>query len=344
MAVLRLPRGISKTAKGWRVRIRVLGQERYEKRFPFSTPLEDVIQHAIEARAKMREGDTEDLLLPVGGTLAGDIARYLRDFYKSRPGLAERERHLALWRDELGAETWRKGIRREAVSRVLERWRAAGLNPETCNKRRTALLAMFNALDGRSAKNPIRDVAKFRVPPPLARGLDDRLVARAFRKMSRCPTRARLKVIAYTGARPVQVRRIVPADWDKRGRTLLLRATEKGRGTKHFRIPLTHLGQAAMREFAELKAWGDFTSAPMGRMWKAAAKAAKLPADVVVYDLRHTFGTAAYRRSGDIRATQALLGQASSKMTERYTQGAVAERMSAAVRAVDRAQAKRKRA
>src|SRR5581483_8033761 len=147
---------------------------------------------------------------------------------KGRPPAAyeERERHLGLWKDALGGSTLRTAVTREDVSRVLQDWRSQGLSGDTCNKRRTALLAFYNALDGKSGSNPVRDVPKFAAAPALPRALPYDLIAKAFRKMPRCKTRARLKVMAYTGARPVQVRALVPDDWDDQRATLLLRSTD----------------------------------------------------------------------------------------------------------------------
>ena len=49
------------------------------------------------------------------------------------------------------------------------------------------------------------------------------------------------------------------------------------------------------------------------------------------YDLRHSFGTAVYAASGDLRATQQLLGHASRSTTDRYTLAAVPDRLRVAV-------------
>jgi len=73
------------------------------------------------------------------------------------------------------------------------------------------------------------------------------------------------------------------------------------------------------------------------RVIKAAAKAGSpVPSldGVRPYDLRHSFGTAVYRASGDIRATQELLGHSAPALTARYTLGAVDDRLKAAVASV----------
>jgi integrase/recombinase XerC len=325
--VTRLPRGLTLTPKGWRITIKRKGQPTYTKRFPRATPQEEVERQLLKARDRIGAGRRA----VTSGTLVSDALRYLTDYFKGRAGYAERERHLALWCEALGPHTWRSQITRDDVSRVLQGWRAAGLHPETCNKRRAALLAFWNALDGKSATNPVREVPKFRVDAPLPRALTYAQITKAFRTMRKSKTRARLKVMAYTGARPIQVRAMVPDDWDEQRRTLLLRSTAKGRGTKPHLVPLSDQAQAALREFEDTDAWGAFASAPMARMWKAAVKAAKLPLGAVPYDLRHSFGTQLYRSTGDLRAVKELMGHSSLTMSERYTLAAVPERSAAAV-------------
>lgn len=277
------------------------------------------------------------------GTLAADVSRYLKSYFgEGRPGRAERERHLQIWMEALGRDTFRSRVTREDVSRTLQNWRGVGLSADTCNKRRAALMAFYNALDGKGGSNPIRDVPKFRVSAPLPRGIDYALIERALAKMAYCRTRARLKLMAYTGARPIQIARLRPEDWDEKGRTLLLHATDKGQGTKPHRVPLSAKAMDAMREFEDTEAWGPFTVAPMGRMWKAVAIPVGIPKDLTrPYDLRHSFGTEVYRTTGDLRITKDLLGQSSFAMAERYTLAAIPDRQREAITAVDSAARKR---
>jgi integrase len=56
------------------------------------------------------------------------------------------------------------------------------------------------------------------------------------------------------------------------------------------------------------------------------------------YDLRHSFGSAVYAATGDLRAAQQLLGHASQRMTDRYTLSAVPERLQFAVGQVNELQ------
>ena len=60
-----------------------------------------------------------------------------------------------------------------------------------------------------------------------------------------------------------------------------------------------------------------------------------IPSGVRPYDLRHSYGTAMYRLTGDEHAVQQLLGHAKIEMTHRYTLGGVDARLRAAVAAFD---------
>lgn len=323
----RLPIGVSRTSAGWRISVRRKGQPLWQKRFPPQTPLDTIESELKAARTKLgvRAGHAP------AGTLEADITRYLRDYFTGRPGYAERTRHLALWQTALGASTWRRQITRDDIARVLNGWRAAGLAADTCNKRRTALLALYHALDGRGGENPVRELPKYRAPDPLPRGLSYTLIERALKKLPACKTRARLRLIAYTGIRHGQLMQLSPDDWHVKAKTLTVPGTGKGRGTKPYTIPLSSAAEAALRELDACEGWGPFTWAPMARMWKAAATAAHLPAGTVPYDLRHSFGTHAYQQTGDLKITKELMGHASLKMTERYTLAAVPARQRAAM-------------
>ena len=104
----------------------------------------------------------------------------------------------------------------------------------------------------------------------------------------------------------------------------------KGKGTKGQTIPLTPSGLAALRRFDELECWGPFSTSPMWQSFQRACSTLGLTG-LRPYDFRHSFGTAVYAASGDLRATQQLLGHASRTTTDRYTLAAVPERLRIAV-------------
>jgi len=343
---MRYPKGISRRPDGaWRISLGPGGRT-FNKSFPAATPQATVEAALMTARKK------RDAAQPVNdGTLGADVQRYLLDHYTGKPGYDERDRHLALWLVELRAATPRDAITRDDVARVLNGWRAAGLGPDTCNKRRTALLALFNTLDGKAGSNPVRDVPKFHPPDPMPRGLAYDQIDRALKLLPVCRTRARLALMAYTGIPPAQMMQLTPDHWDHKNHVLTVPGRRKGRGTKPHVIPLGIQAQAAMVEFDSTNAWGRFTWAPIGRMWRdtwlamlTGAPRAQVRAHPelyrhimtpVVYDLRHSFGTEVYRATGDLKAVKDLLGHASLRMSERYTLAAVPAQQVDAVRKFD---------
>lgn len=342
----RLPIGISQGPKGWRISVRVKGRPLWQKRFRASMTLEDVEKKLSEARRARRAGHAPE----PAGTLRADVDRYLVDYWTGRPGRDERKRHLELWITALGADVVRTAIAKDDVARVLNAWRGAGLSPDTCNKRRTALLALYHTLDGRGASNPVREFKRFHVPDPLPRGRDYPEIQRALAQLPRCRTRARLKVMAYTGMRPVELKRFVAEHWDERRHLLTVLGTAKGRGTKPRVMLLSRQATEALEEFDALEAYGAFSWAPMARMWKegwVAATTKRKRADLrgedlsgisapVPYDLRHSFLTEIYRLTGDIQTTKKLAGHSTIRMTERYTLAAVSARQTEAVKAFEK--------
>lgn len=340
----KLPRGLTRTPTGWRISVVRKGFPPYQKRFRADTPMDELEDELRKAQRSHTAGKST----AVSGTMAADVKRYLNDFFAGRPGLEERTRHLDLWIAALGADVRRAHVTRDDVARILNGWRATGLAADTCNKRRTALLALYHALDGRSGSNPVREIQKFRAPDPLPRGLAYPLIEEALEQFPACKTRARLSLMAYTGIRHGQVMQLRPDHWDHKRHVLTVPGTDKGRGTKPYTIPLSSQAQAALKDFDAMDAWGSFTWAPMARMWRQAWYAAttkqartwktivpKAFVAPVPYDLRHSFGTAIYRASGDLKATKELMGHSAIRMTERYTLAAIPERQAAAMRSFE---------
>ncbi|HEX2311280.1 MAG TPA: tyrosine-type recombinase/integrase, partial [Vicinamibacterales bacterium] len=103
------------------------------------------------------------------------------------------------------------------------------------------------------------------------------------------------------------------------------------------RVPLTRKGAAALRYFARLEAWGDFTDAHPNRLLKLAAARAGHDRAVDQYNLRHSFGTAHYGACRDIKATKEAMRHKSIRMTERYVRAAVDPVLEASIARLDAA-------
>jgi integrase len=151
-------------------------------------------------------------------------------------------------------------------------------------------------------------------------------------------TKARIAVIAYTGLPHALIKKLTPEAIDWRLGTVTVPRRHKGRGVKSRTLKLTDAGLAALRHFADLDCWGPFSNSSMIKSFQRACKAANVLPAPRVYDLRHSFATELYRRTGDPKATAEMLMHApTSKMMDRYTIAGVEPRLKLAAGAFNRA-------
>lgn len=307
----RAVRGVSRDARKLRVYVKV-GKHQREKRFDFGTKNRTINDWREETRRALRNlpPDTAP-----DGTLEADIDRYLLQV-KAMPTYEERERHLLLWRDELGALTPRAEIRADDIRTVLQKWRKV-LGPATCNKRRAAIMHLWSVLDGKGASNPVRDVPKFPAPHALPRGRDPHVIDRALKQAPRCRSRACCRVMLWTGMRPVELDRAKPDDVNLAQRTAIIRTAKGGRVRV---VPLTDQAIQAWKEFDAAECWEHVPqAAPLNRWLKDRTG---IP-DLRVYDLRHSYGTALARRETRLDVIGSLMGHSTLELTKRYTLAAV---------------------
>jgi integrase len=334
---------IHDTPDGIRAQIRIRGVL-HRKRWKPGTPRSVAREWLMRTQLKFR-GTTAKRT----GKFADDAAAYL-DAVKAMPSYAERERHINEWiavfgtrqrdsitSDEIAAQLqrWRQETRAVAVARnkagEVTKRRAVILSASAVNHRRTALQHLYRVLDGKAASNPVKDVPKFREPDALPKGLPYEAITALWAVMRDNKTRARLQVIAYTGIPHKQVQQITAADVNYAAGTVLVPGRHKGRGTMARVIPLTPDGVRAFEAMRRTDAWGPFSNSQLRRDFRAAC--AKVPMlksiaeTLTPYDLRHSFGTEVYRQSGDIRATQVLMGHSTPLLTHRYTLAAVDPRL-----------------
>lgn len=340
-------KGHRRTATGWRVYGRVRG-EFFSKSFPADTALKVRKDWRHDERTKIRARQLGvDADLPPSGSLAADVADYLQ-LVTEMPTLDQRTYDLQCWVTALGAERPRRGLKARELAWTLNAWKASGLTAATCNRRRTALMHLWHRLDGKSAPNPLRDVPRFREPDALPRGRPYTLIERVFTAMVPSPSRARCKSIAYLAIAHSELKRVDPTrDWNRQAGTLVITGRQKGEGTPTRVIKLTAKGTAALHEMARQRAWGPFSNSTLGRRWRAGCARVRqtvpnLP-HIRVYDLRHSMGTEIFRLTRDLKSVKEYLGHASLKTSERYMHAAVAEGVSKAAAAFNRAHPHRKR-
>lgn len=351
----RLAKNISRDASGISVRLEVAGPP-IEKRFPLDTPLETVKtwrDDELQRRRDLKKAGT-----PVSGSFAADAKKYLAAV-TAMSEYAQRVRDIGLWTALFG-ERPRSSIAAVEIRTARDRWLTVGpklvqrrqpgaaratwmevatpLSASTVNKRLRALENLWTVLDGRHAPNPVREVPEPQEPDSAPRALSYAVVERILGQLQPSQTRARLKVMAYTGLSQVEISGLGPSDLDLARGSVVVRRRRKGRHGKmappalH---PLTRDGVAAFREFVKFGCWGAFSVSSMWKRFQAAARRAGY-AGLRPYDLRHSYATAVFHATGDLAATQGMLRHRSAVTTLRYAAAAVAPRARLAADAFQR--------
>lgn len=260
-----------------------------------------------------------------------DARRYL-SLVQAMPSYTDRERDIETWIGVFG-ERPRADITPADIRAALTRWQQDGKAASTLNHRRTALMHLWRLLDGSSAANPVKEVPKLREPAPEPRGVDYATIQRILDAMPESKSKARLAVIAHTGLPHASLARLKPEHLDLERRIVFMPARQKGHGAHGRTLPLTEAAVTAFRAFMRWECFGPFSRSTLHRGFRKAVKKAapELARRLRPYDLRHSYGTAVFAATGDIRSTQVLLGHSKAEMTHRYTLGAVDARVREAV-------------
>lgn len=319
-------KGIAITPTGFRASIRINGRL-HQKRFKRSTPLTTIKQWLLSREMKYRTR------APARGTgtFRDDAIAYLAAV-AAMPTFTQRQQHINEWVALFGEQS-RDTIAAAQIRAQLHAWRAKGMAAGSVNKRRTALMHLFTVLDGRSGSNPVKDTDSFQEPAPAPKALPYAWIEKIFKAMPESRSKARLLVLAYTGIPHAQIATIGEVDVDFKSGAVAVAGRKKGKGTPARIVPLTKQGIAAFRMMQRLHAWGPHPDkTAMRKAFKRACRRALGRDDFRPYDLRHSFGTEVYRSSGDIRATQILMGHSTERLTHRYTLGAIQPRIAAAVK------------
>lgn len=331
---VRVAPNIYQTASGWRVYLWSHGKL-VPKRFKRSQySLEDVVEY-VETfkfkRQQLRRSRQTVIEDPDGHGFRADAETYLaRNTTKAMPSYTDRVRDIGLWIKAFG-NTLRRSLAAVDIDRQLQAWIDEGYAASTVNGRRTALMAMWTDLDGRSAANPVRDSKVFEEPELLARGIPYALVLRILdaipsarvyspkpdAKARQLKTKPRIELMAMTGMRPSQIGRLEKGvHFNVKERWYLIPRSKKGSQRRKPRTPrpmtpkhMTEAMAAVFQRFDELDCYVAATQirhlrAGMRRAFLAAVKVAereirkerrdptfRFPKGLKPYDLRHSFAT-----------------------------------------------------
>ena len=292
------------------------------------------IEHGLDVEPDADETPFED-----------DVADYLASV-SSMPSIQDRRLHMADWAKAFTGRH-RDDIQPIEIRTQLERLRKTH-SASSCNKRRTALMSFYTSLNGKSGYNPVRDVPKYaEESEPRAQTFGT--IYRILALMRPSKTRARLRVILWTGWPHAQLQRLKPAHLDLAKGMAYVTPRRKGRGRAGVWLPLLPGAVVALREFDKWDCWTPldketgkpvpFSQSAMHSAFLRAvakfnarrARFNKPPIQIRPYDLRHTFGTMLAERLTDERAIQELMLHSRAEQTRRYTEAATAKRVADAV-------------
>ena len=310
------------------------------------------------------------------GSFGADIQAYLRR-KAAMPTIGQRAAHLDLWAHALGRDRPRASITAAEIDQVLQLWLTTptnqpdptisgrrgrpsapgGLTKATVKKRRAALRAFYNTMNGSTGGvNPVRGSECPIVSTDMeARGIPMADAARIVAAMpewvdvkpSAIPVRARGRLFAdamlWTGLPPILLNAIRASDLaiDAAVPTVRIRGRDKGQGVGARTIAICPQAVAAFRRIATAGVFGKLPANLNQSLKRAAARAGvAVPGDFHLYDLRHSYGTALYRQTRDEGAVgRALMHATHSRMARRYTAAAHHEVDAAGVAALGEAYA-----
>ena len=327
-----LPPGVRRHGTGYQAYVRIHGQL-YTQHFPAGTGLDEMLSWRQHRKAKAVLGMEDQQV----GAFASDCRRYLQAV-QGMPTYQDRAYRIDQWRIALGGAKDRHLITSAEIRRVLEHWKRGGLSHGSLNLRRTALLHLWTVLDGKSAPNPVKDVPRYReiqIPLRLPTITQAEAAIAGIQKVGftrGAKSRARLRVLLWTGWPPAQLMKLQPEDVDWQGQTAYLSGRQKGRGVRGRRLPLLPQALSALQEFDAAEAWGRFSVQSLRkRLHDGCQRARPQVKPFRVYDLRHLFLTTIALTAKDDRVVAELAMHADIRQTRRYTEQSVDPRLTEAL-------------
>ncbi len=309
----------------------------YSETFEKGTNLRELKEWREDKRVAVRTGATIATIDPDVPTFPEDVATYLK-LRTSMPTYRTRVQHLTEWAEYFGRRQ-RSSITPQMIRARLEALIADGYSAGSVNRRRTALMSLWTVLDGKSARNPVRDAPKYREPKGEPRALSYLTIYRILVCMRPSKTRTRLRVLAWTGWPHKQIGQLKPEHLDlKRGRAYVT-PRRKGGGTQGVWLPLVPGAVVALHAFHQDDCYGKFFTGSMWHSFKTALarlnahrERLKLrPLKARPYDLRHSFGTWLALQTHDERVVQTLMLHSTAEQSRVYTEAATTPRVDAAI-------------
>lgn len=333
-----------------RITVKIHGHQR-EASVPISATKQDIDAWKDRERVKLRDENHEPA---ARGTFAKDVERYLLTLV-NRPQLQkERTRYLKWWTDQFGRRP-RAELRRDELAGALAEL-SLKKSASHVNHVHSALFNLITVLDGKAKPNIMRDVPRAVEPEAEPRGIPYALVRAIMAKLpdrgqgiknrkraTVSKTKIRLRLMAYSGMTYAQMKRLELSDLRPGG--VFVKRRRKGKGVAGSIKPLNADARQALADFVAADCWGNFSRHSVYKSFQRACRAVERDAKkagtkisltgIRPYDLRHAFGSAAFRATGNLQTVGELLDHKSLKTTRRYALEAIPDHLIAASSAVE---------
>jgi site-specific recombinase XerC len=344
-------------------------------RFPPETTLEELEHfrdsYKLESKRLRREARTAARaeVAALRGAFVTDARAYLAlKTTQAMPSYKDRARDIELWIAVFGRRA-RGSIPTRAIDEHLQQWIDEGYAASTVNNRRTALMALWTRLDGRGAANPVREARVYAEPELAPRGWPYALLVRVLdaiptertyshlrddTKRTPIKTRAFYEALAWTGMRPSQLNRMTAAEHVhfEEGWFVTPRSKKGSKRPRHprplIRKPLTADAAAALRRWFAVRGEKPMSPSSARRLFTRAVRQVEgeiraerndpsfsLPRFRPALDTRHSYGTAMLRQTKSLETVAELLDHTTTRMTKRYSLGAVPDVLQEAGRAFE---------
>lgn len=198
----------------------------------------------------------------------------------------------------------------------LEAWLAENdWEPETRRSAQSVARGFFKYLYDTEVlkRNPAARLTPIRVPDGVPRPAPEKAVKDAL-AYSDARSNLMIRFAALCGLRACEIATIKGEDWNGE----LLRVT--GKGSRVRAIPV--LDASLVRELESCKGWlfPGRIDGHLSAKWVQKLLSRALPDGITGHQLRHRFGTVAYRNTHDLLAVGAVMGHAKTDTTKRYIQ------------------------
>ncbi|MEK9811157.1 MAG: tyrosine-type recombinase/integrase [Candidatus Nanopelagicales bacterium] len=317
MTRTRIRTGIYKDQFGFCVIAFAHGQRR-QMRFPPTTPISTMVawrkQETLVLAATVPAA-------PARGTLAEAIERYLAQLkYLDPATLKGRRSELQAWREALGTRPL-ASITSAHIRAVVGDWTHPTPTPghetpkavsaKTVQNRVRSLGHLYRTLHGKRTVTPVDDLDLPKPQRVRPRTVSADVIVEVAAKLKPGKTKARFMVLASTGIRPAQLKRMTAADVDLARGICRVPGAKDGLATG---LMLNTDMVYAWKAFIAADAWGAYDT----RSFARALHTAGWPKDVRPYNLRHSMGMALSENGEDLADVGAWLGHTSTQTTRNY--------------------------